>query len=80
MPHTRSAKKRLRQNRKRYLRNRAIKEWLKETLKKARVGEVSIDEAYSVIDKACKRGVIHRNKAARLKSKIAQKFAELKKE
>ncbi len=76
MPKTRSAKKRLRQSEKRRLRNKMYKTRIKTALKKLEEGEGDIkellNEAYSAIDKAVKKGVIHRNKGARLKSKAAE--------
>lgn len=45
---------------------------LKETIKKARKRQKrkDISSLQSAIDKAAKKGVIHRNKAARLKSRL----------
>lgn len=40
----------------------------------------SLNKAYSTIDKALKAGVIHRNKAARLKSRIASATLKLVKQ
>ena len=35
---------------------------------------LALSEAYQVIDKAVKKGVLHRNKAARKKSSLSQKL------
>jgi small subunit ribosomal protein S20 len=81
MPHTRSAKKSLRRDEKRRLRNRAVKKGIKTEIKKF-LGVVktgSADElreelkvATKKLDKAAARRVIHRNLAARKKSQLAR--------
>lgn len=78
-----SVLKRIRQNRKRYLRNKARKERLKGAIKELRK-ITNKEEALklfpkvqSIIDKAVKVGIIHRNKAARIKSKLTQYIASL---
>ena len=72
MPVTKSAKKKLRKDRKRTIRNKILKERYKRLLKKALKDpkEENIRRAVSAIDKAAKRHVIHKNKAARLKSRV----------
>jgi small subunit ribosomal protein S20 len=82
MPITKSAKKALRQSRKRRTRNIAKKTRIK-TLKKEYLKLVSaqdiakakekIAEFYKAVDKAAKTKVIHKNKAARLKSRLTKK-------
>ena len=77
MPNTTSAQKAFRQSLRRRKQNITKKVAIKAALKKT----VSVKElplAYKAIDKAVKTGVIHRNKAARLKSRAA-KFVALKK-
>ncbi len=74
MAHHRSALKRIRQNAKRRLQNRyykksartAIKN-LRELKSKSEAGSF-LPKVISMIDKLAKRGNIHRNKAANLKS------------
>ncbi len=82
MPVTKSAIKKLRQDRKRTIRNNKTRLALKTVVKAIRKSKkASLDEAFSNIDKAKKRGLIHANKAARLKSqlsKIAPKKASTK--
>ncbi|MEJ2720630.1 MAG: 30S ribosomal protein S20 [bacterium] len=56
-------------------RNRAARSTLRTTLKKIReMPEAkraeAVNEIQSVLDKAANRGIIHRNKAARLKSRF----------
>jgi len=78
-----SVLKRIRQNRKRYLRNKVRKERLKEAIKELKKA-INKEEALklfpkvqSIIDKAAKVGIIHKNKAARIKSKLAEYIASL---
>ena len=80
MANHKSAKKRIKQNAKRNLRNRSLRSALRTELKKF-VGLVEaqkMEEAskalpfiHKVIDKACTKGVIHKNKASRAKSKMS---------
>lgn len=74
MPITSSAKKALRQSESRRARNRVWKNKLSEAVKKA-VSEKSpafLSAAYKIIDKSAKKGLIKKNKAARMKSKLAK--------
>ena len=80
MPNTKGAKKRLRQSLVRRDRNRAQKTRLRHSLRKFReaVAAKKLDEAVALsratailLDKAASKGVIHGNKAARLKSRMA---------
>ena len=86
MPNTSSAAKRLRQDKKRNLRNRAakseIKTWTKKTL--AAIEQKDRDTAISLLrtaqaklDKAAKRGVLHKNTVARRKSLLMRKLQEI---
>jgi small subunit ribosomal protein S20 len=81
MPNTKSAKKRLRQNVDRRQRNRSVKSALRTILRKFRetVAAGSIAEAEAMIpavskrvDQAAAKRVIHPNKAARVKSRLAR--------
>ncbi len=78
MPIIQSAKKKLRQDKKRKMvnnrYNRAIDTALNQ-LKKAKDKKkipALIRKAYSVIDKAAKKKVIHKNKANRLKGMVSR--------
>ena len=74
MANLKSSKKDVRRTIRRTERNRAVKSRLK-SLRKTVVAEGSDENkaAYaSMIDRACKAGVIHPNKAGREKSKIAR--------
>lgn len=70
----RSTIKRARQNEKTRLRNRKVKLEMKSAIKQAKKSKTQEDlkKAYSVIDRARKRGVIHPNTAARKKSRLAK--------
>lgn len=83
MPTTKSAKKRLRQAEKRRKRNISTKSAIR-TMERQVLEAESADEAqrllgdlYSALDRAAAKGVIHENKAARKKSRIAEHVAEL---
>jgi small subunit ribosomal protein S20 len=69
-----SAKKRARQAEKRRKRNKKLKLLLKKAIKEMlrKKDEESLRKAYSIIDKAKKRRIIHRNNASRKKSKLAK--------
>lgn len=74
MPNIKAAEKWARQTEKRTLRNKDAKSRLKTIFKKAVAGAdssaaPSIESAY---DKAAKSGIIHPNKAARKKSRLAK--------
>ena len=75
MPQTKSAKKRLKTSAKRQERNRAMRSTLKTKIKE--IDEMPKDDAVpklqSVVDRATNKGIMHRNKAARLKSRFATK-------
>jgi small subunit ribosomal protein S20 len=81
MPHTQSAKKRLRQNEKRRLSNRstksAIKTQIKRVLAVAAEGTVEqLRQEYNLaakrLDKAAAKRIVHPNLAARKKSQLAR--------
>jgi small subunit ribosomal protein S20 len=78
MPHYKSAFKRLRQQEKRRLYNKANRSKMRTFIKKVRMAESKdealkrLHEAYSVIDKMAKKGIIHKNNAARKKARLAK--------
>jgi small subunit ribosomal protein S20 len=76
MPIIASAKKKLRQDRVRTKQNRATREEVKAAVKKARTAtsNKTVQAAFSALDMAVKKGVVHKNKAARLKSKLAKQL------
>lgn len=74
MPVTKQARKKLRKDKKRTEKNLKIKEGFKKAVKNTRKSPTvkKLSEASKVIDKAAKNGTIHKNKAARLKSRLAK--------
>lgn len=83
MPTTQSAKKRLRQEEKRRARNRSTKSAIRtlerKVLEAESAGEAREvrDELYAALDRAAAKGVIHENKAARRKSRVAKHVESL---
>ncbi len=84
MPVTRTAKKALRQNRRRYEKNVAQRVELKKVIKtyKKLVEGKKLDEAikelslvFQKLDKAAKTGLIKKNTANRLKSRLSARSA-----
>lgn len=80
MPIIKSAKKALRQSLKKRERNREtlskMKTYMRKVLDSAKSGhreetEKFLTQAYTAIDKALKKNMIHRNNAARKKSRMA---------
>jgi len=73
VPIIKSAKKRVRSARKAAVRNSKTKRNLKSALKlfSSTPSAKNLSSAQSNIDKATKKGVIHKNKAARLKRRAA---------
>lgn len=78
MPLLNNAKKALRSSKRKFIVNTKTKSQVKTALDsvKASVSKETIATAFSKIDKAVKRGVMHKNKAARLKSQIGKKTAK----
>lgn len=74
MPIIKSAKKKLRKDIKRTQHNLTIKDRLKGLVKRVRraPSEEAMQNAASALDKAAKKKLIHPNKAARLKSRLAK--------
>jgi len=76
MPIIKSAKKKMRQDRKRRSVNlktlTSLKKALADARKKPSVD--SLKKASSIIDQGVKKGIIHKNKASRLKSRLAKKL------
>jgi small subunit ribosomal protein S20 len=78
MPVTKSVLKNVRQNAKRRAVNKARKSRLKTEIAKLTAANTEDKKklypaVQAVIDKTVREGVIHRNKASRLKSKLAKK-------
>ena len=88
MPITKSAKKALRQNERRRLRNLRYKKKIKELTKalrktienkdKERAKEL-LSQVYKILDKAAKVGVIKKNTASRKKSRLSKAVLSIEK-
>ena len=83
MPNTKGAKKRLRQSLVRRDRNRAERTRLRHSLRKFReaiaakeleTAQTLSAETARLLDRAAAQNIIHRNKAARLKSRMAHQI------
>ncbi len=75
MPNIASAKKNMRKTRAATVRNRAQRSALRTALKRARAPESTEADrlsAVSLLDRAARKGLIHRNAAARVKSQLAR--------
>ena len=75
MPNIASAKKALRKSKAAAIRNRAQRSELRTALKKAKAGDANDAtrlQAVKLLDRAARKGLIHRNAAARHKSTIAK--------
>jgi small subunit ribosomal protein S20 len=82
LANTKSAKKRIVTNAHKHDRNQMYTSKMKTALKKAEQSilsgapdDVTIRAAISTIDKAAVKGVIHKNNAARRKSRLMKKLA-----
>ena len=78
MPNIASAKKNMRKTRAATVRNRAQRSALRTAVKKAQAPSATADEvlkAVQLLDRAARKGLIHRNAAARRKSRMAKKAA-----
>lgn len=72
MPITKSAKKSLRVSQTKRAQNHINKVALEKALRKT--DAENVNKTVSLIDKAAKTGLMHKNKAARLKSQLAKKI------
>ncbi|GCE47263.1 small subunit ribosomal protein S20 [Thermosporothrix hazakensis] len=85
MPNNKAAEKRMRQEEKRRAHNRSVKSTVRTEITKARqaiatpdldaaAAEAAVREAISALDKAAKKGVLHKNNAARRKSRLMKQL------
>lgn len=83
MAHSRSARKRIRQALKRSHHNKPIKTQSRSYVTRAiklidggdtAVAREAVQEAVVVLDRAAQKGIIHKNTAARRKSRLARKI------
>lgn len=77
MPNIKSAKKRVLVNETKKLQNKMQKSAFRTQLKalEAEKSPENLQKAYSLVDKAASKGLIHVNCAARKKSRLAAEFA-----
>lgn len=86
MPNIKSSKKDVVRSRQRHARNQATKSRIKTFVKKTNAAIAAagtdadavksvLSETVSVVDKAAKRGIIHKNAAARRKSRLMRRAA-----
>lgn len=83
MANHKSALKRIRSSEKRRQRNRVVRGSTRSAVRRARatiagkdmaVAEVAVHDAVSALDKAAAKGVIHKNNAARRKSRLMRQL------
>jgi small subunit ribosomal protein S20 len=86
MPNIKSAEKRVKVTATRTLRNASAKSALRTSIKKFNIAltandveaaRVALKSALRTIDKAVTKGILHRNAAARRKSRLTKKFNEI---
>lgn len=82
MPIIKSAKKKLRADKKRQKHNSSLRNLSEKALKSARKSPTAANvlKATKLLDKLAKNGIIHKNKAARLKSSLSKLVKPQKKE
>jgi len=85
MANTKSAEKRMRQSAERRVRNRAARGEMRTAIKKVRgtlaggdaaATQTALQNAVQIIDRTAKKHVVHRNTAARTKSRLAKAAAK----
>lgn len=78
MPIIKQAVKKMRHDKKVTKKNRNTKETLKDAIKETRKSSSveKLKKVYSLLDKAAKQKFIHKNKASRLKSRLAKAVAK----
>ncbi len=86
MANTRSAKKRIRQNEKRRIRNKVVRTRTRGFIKRARLAieegnpeaaNEAVKKAISQIDRAKSKGILHHRNAARRKSRLMKHLAQM---
>lgn len=87
MPNIKSAIKRVKVSEKKNLRNRMVKSAMKTDLRKFESAVVAgtadaaiLSATQSAVDKACTKGVIHKNAANRKKSRLAKRLNKVQAE
>lgn len=77
MPLLKHAKKKLKQDKKRTVENKKVKDVFKKLVKTALADkkDESVSKAFSALDKAVKKNILNKNKAARMKSSLTKNVA-----
>ena len=84
MAHHKSAKKRILTSEKARLRNRRYRKQMRKALKAFREATAKeeaqgmINDTVKLLDRLASKGIIHKNKAARTKSRMYKRLAKLK--
>lgn len=83
MANSAQARKRIKQNRKHYQHNASLKSMMRTSIKKslsaiksqeANIAKSTYIQTTMVLDRMASKGIIHKNKAARLKSRLSSKL------
>lgn len=86
MANNNSAKKRVKQNEVRNMRNRAVKSAVRTEIKKFEkavltndkdAAKVSMDASFKLLDSASSKGAMHKNTTSRKKSRMYKAFSKL---
>lgn len=86
MANNKSAKKRVKQNEVRNMRNRAVKSAVRTEIKKFEkavltndkdAAKVSMDASFKLLDSASSKGAMHKNTTSRKKSRMYKAFSKL---
>lgn len=86
MANHKSALKRIRSSEKRRQQNRIVRGGTRSAVKRARItltgkdlagAEIAVHDAVSALDKAAAKGVIHKNNAARHKSRLMRQLNQI---
>ena len=87
MANLKSSKKRIRSNKRKYMRNIVVKSSIKTAIKKVeqaieqgelKLAEEKLSEAASILDSAAAKGIIHKNNSSRNKSRLTKKLNAIK--
>ncbi|MBI5449229.1 30S ribosomal protein S20 [Candidatus Gottesmanbacteria bacterium] len=78
MPITKQAEKKLRRDKKTSTKNASVRLKLRKLIKITRKSPTpkTLSAVFAALDKAAKRNIIHKNKAGRLKSRLARLLAK----
>jgi small subunit ribosomal protein S20 len=84
MPQHKSAEKRVRQNEKKRFQNKAKRSKIKTAIKKVKTApdketaSKELKKTISILDRMALQGIIHKNKAANIKSKLSRSINSMK--